>query len=146
MKASDLYFMRDQDDKSAGFFLVKKEYWKKNKHIDDHEFGKEIWDVLPHWQGGKTKGFEETAEGYFKYYEGLKERNNKGLEIICSLGIQEVLWGQLNPLPESCKKVDDELTLLEDALDVLEFCNHPDFGKPTELMERIRKYLEIEYD
>ena len=87
MKADDLYFMRGDEDEEGGFYLVTKEFWKANHHIDDSEFGREIWDVLP-------EEFQQDMESHFQYYEGqvdLRWQNpEKGLEILQSLGIQEV--------------------------------------------------------
>jgi hypothetical protein len=85
MKADDLYFMRGDEDEENGFYLVTKEFWEANHHIDDSEFGREIWDVLP-------QEFQQEMESYFQYYEGIIPVQNpeKGLKILQSLGIQEV--------------------------------------------------------
>ena len=88
MKADDLYFVRgDEEEEENGFYLVTKEFWEANHHVDDGEFGREIWDVLP-------KEFQQEMESYFQYYEYYENEYNpnpeKGLEILQSLGIQEV--------------------------------------------------------
>ena len=149
MKASDLYYMKN--DEGSGFYLVLEEFWKKNQHIDDRELTAqypEIWDFLPRWTGEKSKGFSEEAEGFFRYNEGFRPKTKKGLQILDSLGIQEVIWGQKAPLKKEPIEEewdysgDNAEILLKGCLESLKYSKHPDFGKPTLLIKRIKKYLE----
>lgn len=139
MNPSDVYFMRDEE--SDGFFLVTKEFWKQHKYIDDCELGSEVCDILP-------DGFSQEVESYFQYYEGDFEENpEKGFAILQSLGIQEIVWGQDEPLPlplpiEWDYSKDTPEDLLQASLDILRHAKHSDFGTPSLLIKRITKYLE----
>ena len=101
MKATDLYYMLNDD--GYGFFLVTKDFWKEKMCIDDNELTAqypEIFDFLPQWKDDKSKGFSEIAEGQFEYNEGLRRKTKKGIQILKSLGIQQIIWGQKNPVKE----------------------------------------------
>ena len=84
MTANDLFYLADEED-GGGFYLVEKNYWNLHKCVCDHEFGKEIWKILPKRQED-TSGFSQTMESYFVYEPNPEE----GLEILKSLGITEV--------------------------------------------------------
>ena len=149
MKATDLYYMLN--DEGSGFYLVTKKFWNEKMYIDDRELTaqyQEIWEFLPKWKGEKSKGFSEEAEGFFRYHEGMRHKTKKGIQILKSLGIQQVLWGRKSPVKEEVVEEkwafnkDTAESLLKASLDSLGFCKHPDFGKPTLLIERIKKFLE----
>jgi hypothetical protein len=134
VKASDLYYMKHQD---GSFFLVTKEFWKEHKHINDCHFGDEIWDVLPENLANVIDGFEQISDSCFAYYENGKKKNKKGIEILQSLGIQEVLWGQAEPLETASEIEDTAEGLLEECLEALG-------KKHSALIERIESYLDYE--
>ena len=154
MKPTDLYYMLN--DEGSGFYLVTKEFWKEKMHIDDSELTAqypEIWEFLPHWKGEKSNGFSEEADsvaagGFFRYHEGMRNKNKKGIQILQSLGIQQVLWGRKTPVKKKVIEEEWDFTkdttesLLKASLESLKYSKHPDFGKPTLLMERIKKFLE----
>lgn len=99
-RSDDLYFLRGEpeDDGIEGFYLVKKEYWDELHCVDDSEI--DVSDVLPMWSGWDTAGFCQEMESYFCYYDanppldddhgGPIANFEKGLEILRSLGIEEV--------------------------------------------------------
>ena len=136
MKASDLYYMLGEHDEGGGIWLVEKDFWEKNLHINDVSFGKEIWKILPKWDG-ENDGFSQDMESHFEYREGERQKTRKGIEFLQSLGIAQVVWGQKQPLtvPETLRDTAEDL--LGECLEALYS------GLPNQpLIERVEKYLE----
>jgi len=128
--------MLGDHDEEGGIWLVEKDFWKKNLHINDVSFGKEIWKILPEWDG-ENDGFSQDMESHFEYREGKRQKTRKGIEFLQSLGIQQVVWGQKQPLeaPEALRDTAEEL--LGECLESLYS------GMPNQpLIDRIEKYLE----
>lgn len=75
------------------------------------------------------------------------------VDALGAMGIENVV---VAAFPITVKEIVRELTLndednialglLEAAVKELEFCQHPDFGKPELLIERIRTFLETTTD
>jgi hypothetical protein len=91
INAQDLYFLRDEEDEEGdSFYLVFKRFWEEHHCVDDDDFSADIWQLLPQWDG-EHNGFYQDMESHFVYMEG-EESSSKGIAIIQSLGIEEVLF------------------------------------------------------